>query len=98
MGIFVVVLIQFEPADGRVCRATCHAGELYARAFWCTCIRQFRMKFNLYLIFGSEMHIRGSYIFLLVLRHCDECVPWRSSLFAMIFFITVTPEQSLFTK
>ena len=73
MGIFLVVLLQFETADGRVCRATC---PTLARCIFVV------------LTFS-----------LVVLRHCYECVPWRSSLFAifMIFFITVTSEHCLFT-
>ena len=39
---------------------------------------------SVYPTFGSEMHILGLTFSLVVLYHCDECVPWRSSLFAIV--------------
>ena len=49
-----MVLLQFEPADGRVCRAHCPS-----LASWT------HVLFGVYVYptFGSEMHIRGSNIF-----------------------------------
>ena len=55
-----MVLLQFEPADGRVCRAHCPTLASCTHVLFgvmCTHVN------SVYPTFGSEMHIRGSNIF-----------------------------------
>ena len=55
-----MVLLQFEPADGRVCRAPCPTLASCTHVLFGVHLytRQFRIP-----TFGSEMHIRGSNLF-----------------------------------
>ena len=81
----MVVLLQSEPADGRVCRATCPTLAS------CT-----HMLFGVHVYINSVQNSTCTRFlgpkcifvvltfFLVVLRHSDECVPWRSSLFAIL--------------
>ena len=56
-----MVLLQSEPADGRVCRAHCptlaSCTHVFFFVYMCTHVN------SVYPTFGSEMHIRGSNIF-----------------------------------
>ena len=75
-----MVLLQFEPADGRVCRLSL-AGELYARAFWCACVHT---SIPYTRLLGPKCIFVVLIFSLVVLHHCDECVPWIYSLFAIL--------------
>ena len=54
-----MVLLQFEPAYGRVCRATCPNLASCTHVFFDVHVH----VNSVYLTFGSEIHIRGSNIF-----------------------------------
>ena len=75
-----MVLLQFEPADGMVVEQPVPR--------W----RVVRMCFLVYMytsisytrLLGPKCIFVVITFSLVVLRHCDECVPWRSSLFAIL--------------